>query len=557
MKNIKEFKNLKDFKNIKEFKKIREFNSSLSFVIIGSIIILLLVFSVLIEAIGFIKFSNSMTREYNNFTYKTAQTAAAIIKPDNFESYLESNGENEEYKLTKERLDVLCDKQGVSAIYVIKPDSDFKNFTSIFNLVNKKSKYSPWEIGSKHQTTNEEYENNYRQIYENGQERATIIVSKTFNNGYPYITSMIPLKDSNGNVKAILCVQRFMRELSSVRRDYLVGVTFTTIVLIVVTSIITRKFINKQIINPIKKVTFEAKRFTKENNKINNDLSVNISKVKEINTLANSVDKMEQDIVNYIDNITAITKEKERIGTELHYARSIQQNALPGNFPAFPNRKDFDIYASMNPAKEVGGDFYDYFLVDNDHLALVIADVSGKGIPAALFMMITKILIAENTLSGKTPGEILSVVNNRICKNNKTNMFVTVWLGILELSTGKLVSANAGHEKPVFYRRNKKFEIENTKHGIVLGAMENYNYKNEENRLQKGDKIFVYTDGIPEATNEEEKMFGLDRMLKTLNKCTNMNPKNIIDNLKKDVDEYVGNATQFDDLTMLCVEIKE
>ena len=179
MKNIKEFKNLKDFKNIKEFKKIREFNSSLSFVIIGSIIILLLVFSVLIEAIGFIKFSNSMTREYNNFTYKTAQTAAAIIKPDNFESYLESNGENEEYKLTKERLDVLCDKQGVSAIYVIKPDSDFKNFTSIFNLVNKKSKYSPWEIGSKHQTTNEEYENNYRQIYENGQERATIIVSKT------------------------------------------------------------------------------------------------------------------------------------------------------------------------------------------------------------------------------------------------------------------------------------------------------------------------------------------------------------------------------------------
>ena len=557
MKNIKEFKNLKDFKNIKEFKKIREFNSSLSFVIIGSIIILLLVFSVLIEAIGFIKFSNSMTREYNNFTYKTAQTAAAIIKPDNFESYLESNGENEEYKLTKERLDVLCDKQGVSAIYVIKPDSDFKNFTSIFNLVNKKSKYSPWEIGSKHQTTNEEYENNYRQIYENGQERATIIVSKTFNNGYPYITSMIPLKDSNGNVKAILCVQRFMRELSSVRRDYLVGVTFTTIVLIVVTSIITRKFINKQIINPIKKVTFEAKRFTKENNKINNDLSVNISKVKEINTLANSVDKMEQDIVNYIDNITAITKEKERIGTELHYARSIQQNALPGNFPAFPNRKDFDIYASMNPAKEVGGDFYDYFLVDNDHLALVIADVSGKGIPAALFMMITKILIAENTLSGKTPGEILSVVNNRICKNNKTNMFVTVWLGILELSTGKLVSANAGHEKPVFYRKNKKFEIENTKHGIVLGAMENYNYKNEENRLQKGDKIFVYTDGIPEATNEEEKMFGLDRMLKTLNKCTNMNPKNIIDNLKKDVDEYVGNATQFDDLTMLCVEIKE
>lgn len=557
MKNIKEFKNLKDFKNIKEFKKIREFNSSLSFVIIGSIIILLLVFSILIEAIGYIKFSNSMTREYNNFTYKTAQTAAAVIKPDNFESYLESNGENEEYKITKERLDVLCDKQGVSAIYVIKPDSDFKNFTSIFNLVNKNSKYTPWEIGSRHETTNEEYENNYRQIYENGQERATIIVSKSFKNGVPYITSMIPLKDSNGNVTAILCVQRFMKELSSVRRDYLVGVTFTTIVLIVVTSIITRKFINKQIINPIKKVTFEAKRFTKENNKINNDLSVNISKVKEINTLANSVDKMEQDIVNYIDNITAITKEKERIGTELHYARSIQQNALPSNFPAFPNRKDFDIYASMNPAKEVGGDFYDYFLVDNDHLALVIADVSGKGIPAALFMMITKILIAENTLSGKTPGEILSVVNNRICKNNKTNMFVTVWLGILELSTGKLVSANAGHEKPVFYRKNKKFEIENTKHGIVLGAMENYNYKNEENRLQKGDKIFVYTDGIPEATNEEEKMFGLDRMLKTLNKCTNMNPKNIIDNLKKDVDEYVGNATQFDDLTMLCVEIKE
>ena len=550
-------KNIKEFKNIKDFKKINEFNSSLSFVIIGSIIIVLLVFSVLIEAIGFIKFSNSITREYNNFTYKTAQTAAAIIKSNNLELYLDSNGENEEYKLTKERLNVLCDRQGVSAIYVIKPDSDFKNFTSIFNLVNKNSKYTPWEIGSRHETTNEEYENNYRQIYENGQERATIVVSKTFNNGFPYITSMIPLKDSNGNVTAILCVQRFMRELKSVRRDYLVGVTFTTIVLIIVTSIITRKFINKQIINPIKKVTFEAKRFTKENNKINNDLSVNISKIKEINTLANSIDKMEQDIVNYIDNITSITKEKERIGTELHYARLIQQNALPSKFPAFPNRNDFDIYASMNPAKEVGGDFYDYFLIDDNHLALVIADVSGKGIPASLFMMVTKILIAENSLSGKTPGEILSVVNNRICKDNKANMFVTVWLGILELSTGKLVSANAGHENPVFYRKSKKFELENTKHGIVLGAMENYKYKNEENKLQKGDKIFVYTDGIPEATNKDEKMYGLQRMLKTLNKCTNMDPKSIIDNLKKDVDKYVGDSTQFDDLTMLCVEIKD
>lgn len=182
------------------------------------------------------------------------------------------------------------------------------------------------------------------------------------------------------------------------------------------------------------------------------------------------------------------------MATELDLAARIQNGSLPSSFPAYPERGEFDIYASMTPAKEVGGDFYDYFLIDDDHLALVIADVSGKGVPASLFMMSSKILISNRAVLGGTPAEIFEFVNERICENNTLDMFVTVWLGILEISTGKLICSNAGHEFPVF-GKNGKFELMKDKHGMVLGAVPGIKYKNYEVQLEKGETVFVYTDG--------------------------------------------------------------
>ncbi|MDO4804979.1 MAG: SpoIIE family protein phosphatase [Lachnospiraceae bacterium] len=249
--------------------------------------------------------------------------------------------------------------------------------------------------------------------------------------------------------------------------------------------------------------------------------------------------------------------EKERITHELTMANKIQESMLPNIFPAFPDRNEFDIYASMEPAKEVGGDFYDFYMIDDDHLGLVIADVSGKGVPASLVMMITKSIMQSYAMLGVSAGEILTKTNESLCANNKMDMFVTAWCGILELSTGKLTAANAGHEYPTAYHvSDGVFQIVKDKHGFVLGGMEGMMYRQYELQLMPGDKIFVYTDGVPEATNADNELFGTERMIEALNKKPDAHPAEILTTVREAVSVFVGPAEQFDDLTMLCIEYK-
>ena len=242
--------------------------------------------------------------------------------------------------------------------------------------------------------------------------------------------------------------------------------------------------------------------------------------------------------------------------TELRTATQIQESMLPNVFPPYPERSEFDLYASMDPAKEVGGDFYDFFLVDDDHLCMVMADVSGKGVPAALFMMASKIILANNAKMGKSPAQILTDTNASICANNREEMFVTVWLGILEISTGRLIAANAGHEYPALRRADGAFELLKDKHGLVIGAMEFARYKEYELQLHPGDRLFVYTDGVPEATNAQTELFGTERMLAALNEDADGTPEGLLKTVRRAVDGFVQGAEQFDDLTMLCLEYK-
>ena len=241
--------------------------------------------------------------------------------------------------------------------------------------------------------------------------------------------------------------------------------------------------------------------------------------------------------------------------TELGMATEIQAGMLPAIFPAFPAREEFDLHASMDPAKEVGGDFYDFFMIDDDHLGVVIADVSGKGVPAALFMMISKTVIQNYALLGLSAAEVLGRANEALCANNKMEMFVTAWIGILEISTGKMTCASAGHEYPVLCQGGK-YELFKDKHGFVLAGMEGARYKEYDIRLEKGDKIFVYTDGVPEATNLSNELYGTDRMIDALNTKPEAEPKETLKIVRASVDEFVGSAPQFDDLTMLCVEYR-
>ena len=246
--------------------------------------------------------------------------------------------------------------------------------------------------------------------------------------------------------------------------------------------------------------------------------------------------------------------EKERIETELDMARQIQAGVLPKNFSAISDNLDVDIYASAEPAKEVGGDFYDFFMVDDNHLCLVIADVSGKGIPAALFMMDAKSILKNNVLLGLSPAEALRKTNETICASNEMGMFVTVWLGILDLSNGKLVASNGGHEYPVLRRAGAGFELIKDKHDLVVGVMDFVKYREYELQLQPGDALFVYTDGVPEANNAHEELFGFERLVEALNRDPDTPPKQLLATVRRAVQDFAGDAEQYDDVTMLCVE---
>ena len=244
-------------------------------------------------------------------------------------------------------------------------------------------------------------------------------------------------------------------------------------------------------------------------------------------------------------------KEKERIGAELNVATQIQADMLPRIFPAFPERNEFDLFASMAPAKEVGGDFYDFCLVDDDHIALVMADVSGKGVPAALFMVIAKTLIKNRALLGESPATVLKNVNEQLCEGNEAELFVTVWLAVIEISTGKGMAANAGHEHPVLRRAGGRYELVTYRHSPAVATMEGIRFREHPFELHPGDSLFVYTDGVPEATNSKDELFGNDRMLEALNSEPDAVPEQLLKNVRSGIDTFVGDAPQFDDITML------
>ena len=255
-------------------------------------------------------------------------------------------------------------------------------------------------------------------------------------------------------------------------------------------------------------------------------------------------------------SIVSMMDELDRLDKELKLAADIQINMLPMNFPAFPGRTEFDLYASMDPAREVGGDFYDFFLVDQDHLALVIADVSGKGIPAALFMMVSKTMIRNQIMEGAGPAAALEWVNDQLCDHNAAQMFVTVWLGILEISTGILTAVNAGHEYPALRQGGGDFSLYKDPHGFVVGGMSDMKYKEYKLQLSAGDRLFVFTDGIPEAADAALEMFGTDRMLEALNREPDASPQVLLQNVTGAVEGFVRKAEQFDDMTMLCLAYK-
>ena len=304
-----------------------------------------------------------------------------------------------------------------------------------------------------------------------------------------------------------------------------------------------------RIIRPILFVTYETEHFAEHHG----ELSGVLQKVKgrnEIGTLAKSVEKMSDDMNRYIADLTQATAEKERLGAELNVAKKIQAEMLPRVFPPYDNHKEVELFASMEPAKEVGGDFYDFYMIDDDHFAVVVGDVSGKGVPAALFMVITKTLLKDTAAHQLDPAKIFEHVNQILCEGNESGLFVTCWLGIITLSSGELKFANAGHNPPVI---SQKGEIKylTTKPNLMLAGMDGIPYTTHSTVLERGDRLFIYTDGVTEATNSANELYGENRLITVMKYATNKSSREVLDVVRNDIDEFVDDAPQFDDITML------
>ena len=525
------------------------------------IILLSVTLSLVAILVSYRVFSSTMTEYYVRLGTNLVRTLASQLDAEELDRYYETGEMDEAYYVTQDFIRDMAENNEVEYLYVVRPHGTGVTFLFDSDMdVDTDGSYSEGgycALGSYVDLVGAFAENLDNLLA--GRPVEPII---QWDESYGWLmTAMTPVLHPDGSMAGYVMADISMNEVMNTQRDFLL-VLATILAALTIGFILLFLFVTRRnVIRPIDLLTQATAAFI-ENNEAElaaGTATVNVPEIRtrdEVELLANAFRKMEEDMISYIRSFMAVTAEKERIGAELNVATQIQADMLPSIFPAFPERSEFDIYASMTPAKEVGGDFYDFFLVDDDHLAMVIADVSGKGVPAALFMVIAKTLLKNAVQMGLSPKEALEKVNNQLCENNEAEMFVTVWLGVYQISTGHLTAANAGHEYPAIRRANGQFELFKDRHGFVLAGMENARYREYELEIGVGDTLFVYTDGVAEATDASNTLYGTDRMLAALNQGRDLGPEGLLHQVKADIDRFVGAAPQFDDITMLSLQRK-
>lgn len=507
---------------------------------------------------------SGMIDKYQTYMEGILKYALTEIDADDLENCISSGERSPQYEQTQDVLNRLKEEYQIEYIYIVKPlntDASDNMMDVMAGVTEYERVYEKDTLTQLGELTGDAYSSEVAGKYLKQMESKNQNITYFFNRtefGYDY-TGLITIKDSSGKSVAVLAVDISINEIRDTLVKYVFIVLVGMIFLIAVFLTALYSWLKKRIIVPISKVKTAAQAFVISSHGQTDPEKIQfedpqIVSEDEMQALSEAFVTMAADLKEYMRDLLAETKEKERISTELSLATEIQANMLPCIFPAFPERTEFDIYAMMHPAKEVGGDFYDFFLIDEDHLALVIADVSGKGVPAALFMVIAKTLIKNQALTGESPAQILRSVNEQLCEGNEAELFVTVWLGIIQISTGKGIAANAGHEHPVIRRKDGKFELVIYRHSPAVAVMEGMNFREHEFELYPGDTLFVYTDGVPEATDSQNKLFGNERMLNALNKNPDAKPEELLKNVKEEVDLFTKEVPQFDDVTMLGIK---
>lgn len=547
-------------------------------------ILFVLVIAVILSSvavfIGYRIYSNTMDEHYETTSLDLARTAASLVDAEKVGEYSEAileiyrknpmpefetaQGEADYYaqygfiqdESYQEMFDILQDiktnNREVQYLYLFTLDPESKSGVYILDADTSESAcpMGTWDII---------YPENYA-VFEDPERGFPAYITRTEEFGW-LCSAGAPVIAEDGTVVAYAMIEVSMNDVMSDRTDFLRSISLVMAGVTILLAILFILLVNHSIVLPINRLAAAASSFVDEKNAEEKGPSgisqLNIHTGDEIEALYKAVKKMEIDIDQFIVHISKITAEKERIGAELNVATQIQADMLPRIFPAFPERKEFDIYATMNPAKEVGGDFYDFFLIDEDHLAVVIADVSGKGVPAALFMVIAKTLIKNHAQNRETPGSVFTQTNAQLCEGNDAGLFVTAWMGVLEISTGQFVYVNAGHNPPLLKHAGGGYEWLKSRPGFVLAGMEGIRYRENSLQMEPGDCLYLYTDGVTEATNEKQELFGEIRLQTVLNETPDLPVDRLLQKVKQSIDTFAGEAEQFDDITMLGLEYKE
>ena len=527
--------------------------------IVCGIILLALVISSTLAYVSYFTYKSTMDKHYETLGDHVAQTAISLLDENQMLEYAKgvAADDSEAVMQTAEYQDVVSilrnikDSNQVLYLYIIYPTESGSYFVFDTDETEDACPYGYYM---------EYYADSFDKISDKliRGERVPAVIS---DQEYGWIISIsYPYISSAGELIGYVCVDISMDQVVADRQTFLLNVVIIMAVITLVFTVIYLLLVNNIVVRPIKQMTAATEVFISaredERGAQSPISALSVNTKDELQTLCESLKQMESDLNSHIENLKKVTAEKERIGAELDVATHIQKSMLPCIFPPFPDRKEFDIFATMNPAKEVGGDFYDFFMVDDSHLAVVMADVSGKGVPAALFMVIGKTLIKDHTQPGVSLGEVFSKVNNMLCDFNSEGLFITAFEGVLDLKTGEFRYVNAGHELPFICKQSEGFEAYKIRAGFVLAGMEDLRYREGTLQLAPGDRIFLYTDGVPEATNGNNELYGMERLNHILNQNIQATPEKVLEEVKADVDRFVGDAPQFDDITMLCLDYR-
>ena len=525
----------------------------------GLIVTMCVVLGLLAAVVSYRTFSASMMEYYNQLGTNLVRTLASQLDADELDRYYETGEMDEDYYRIQSFIQDLVASNDVEYLYVVRPHG--VGVTFLFDSDMETGESGEYEdggycaLGTYVDLVGGFADNLDRLLAGLDVEP---IVQRDASYGW-LMTAMTPVLHEDGTMAGYVMADISMNDVMNTRQTFLITLVGLLAAVAAVFLVTFLFILRRMVLHPIDLLTQATGDFIQSNEEelAAGTATVNVPPIRtgdEVELLADSFRKMEEDMISYIREFMKATAEKERIGAELNVATQIQADMLPRIFPAFPERQEFEVYATMNPAKEVGGDFYDFFLVDDDHLAVVIADVSGKGVPAALFMVIAKTLIKNHAQNRETPGEVFTQTNAQLCEGNDAGLFVTAWMGVLEISTGKFVYVNAGHNPPLLKRAGGQYEWLKSRPGFVLAGMEGIRYRENTLELMPGDTLYLYTDGVTEATSSAQELYGEERLQAALNEASELPVSQLLPRIKNCIDTFVGDAEQFDDITMLGLQ---